>query len=264
MPKRSWPPTRINLLAALNAVVAGCGPAPAGPPLEDCDYGLFEADCGGEGGDAFGCESVLGECRWFRGGVVAAGYASSRCGAANLCCEGAPPGSPFAGWALPTEAAVRRARRDLGVIRLAAPALGRRDVAVVIGDVTPPTTPRASCVGSVPSSFCGPPVGIDRANVGHSLVITVLSLGDPTQVIIEVEPTPTGHTASLWWAQGDLMDVRPTANCASIRGNGALPGSGTLTLAAGSFDDPTNAHGVLDVTLSAIDGTLYGDLLVEF
>jgi hypothetical protein len=59
-------------------------------PLSDCDYGLYWAECGGDGEPVLGCDRGNGDCRWFAGGVTARGYAVADKPVLGGCLEGWP------------------------------------------------------------------------------------------------------------------------------------------------------------------------------
>ena len=59
-------------------------------PLSDCDYGLYWAECGGDGEPVLGCDRGNGDCRWFSGGVTARGYAVADKPVLGGCPEGWP------------------------------------------------------------------------------------------------------------------------------------------------------------------------------
>src|SRR5687768_744949 len=60
----------VALVGCASDHVAACGgPAPA---IEDCETGVYHADCGGTGEQTFACSEVTGACRWFATACVAA------------------------------------------------------------------------------------------------------------------------------------------------------------------------------------------------
>jgi hypothetical protein len=59
-------------------------------PLSECDYGLYWAECGGDGEPVLGCDRGNGDCRWFSGGVTARGYAVADKPVLGGCPEGWP------------------------------------------------------------------------------------------------------------------------------------------------------------------------------
>ena len=73
--------------------VSGC--ADDRVPLEDCDYGLYWAECGGNGEPVLGCDRDTGNCRWFAGGLTARGHAVSTCPPTNPCCHSGWPFTDF-------------------------------------------------------------------------------------------------------------------------------------------------------------------------
>lgn len=84
--------TTLAMLVAILA--AGCAPDER-MPLGDCDYGLYWADCGGNGDPVLGCDRETGECRWFSGDVTARGYAISTCPPTDPCCHSNWPFTDF-------------------------------------------------------------------------------------------------------------------------------------------------------------------------
>jgi hypothetical protein len=63
----------------------------ARPALDQCRNGFAFSDCDGRDAPAWAC-SYAGDCRWFVGGCVAAGYEPSTCPADQLGCQ---HGQPF-------------------------------------------------------------------------------------------------------------------------------------------------------------------------
>ena len=65
---------RAVLFALLTSLFTSCAPDER-MPLSECDYGLYWAECGGDGEPVLGCDRGNGDCRWFTGGETARGYA---------------------------------------------------------------------------------------------------------------------------------------------------------------------------------------------
>lgn len=78
--------TRALALVPLMLGVLGCAPDER-VPLSECEFGLYWAECGGNGGPVLGCERATGDCRWFGGGETARGYAVSDCPLSEPCCH---------------------------------------------------------------------------------------------------------------------------------------------------------------------------------
>ncbi len=83
--------------------LAGCAPDER-MPLSECEFGLYWADCGGNGEAVLGCDRETGDCRWFEGGETARGYAVSDCTPSGSCCDGSWPFSDYE----PGERSIRR------------------------------------------------------------------------------------------------------------------------------------------------------------
>lgn len=265
MPKSSSTtrPERVARLAAalLVALAAGCD---AGPPLSECDPGLFDADCGGDTPPVVACERDTGECRWFRTSTVAANHAVSRCGAEDICCEHPfgpwPLAWPFDDWRPPTEAARLRAVGDLGVLRNVFVERGRPPAEVAVSfDAGLPLL--EGVVIECPRSrvgWCsggGGPVEastltIERYRAGRSLVIVLRPRVGVAEWIIEVSPSAVGEgLAARVFSLTLSAPDSPTHLAVSCTAGGlSQEVVGSIRLSPDAFDDPTAARGVLDLT----------------
>lgn len=254
-------PSRFTTFSTLFALLfVGCSgtEVSAAPALETCDYGLFDAACGGNGDPVLACDQATGACRWFAGGLVALGYEVSDCDPSNVCCHGASAMAwPYDGWT-PGGAATARAQRDLEILRFVGSSVSAEypapSIAVssaVIEDA--PTDRRLRC-----SDVVGPCSGsgmVESQRVGHSLVITIhVNSGD---FLIEVVDLAGVRSARIFFAQR-VLDSPFDGRCLSF-GGGMWAASGSLVLSASAFDDPANAHGILDVDVAG-----FGPTTIEF
>lgn len=143
--------------------MAACGGF--APALEDCETGVYHADCGGEGGQTFACSEITGACRWFATECVAAGHVISDCPVDDRCCHTSAAG-PWAfadGW-LPARfsgsfAARTRVLVDLVVVGDApVSATAPSSLEVTIDpEISAPDHTTISCEGDtepVPPSIC--------------------------------------------------------------------------------------------------------------
>lgn len=95
--------SRSCMSALLTLFVASCAPDER-VPLSECSFGLYWAECGGNGEAVLGCDRETGDCRWFDGGETARGYAVSDCTPSGSCCDGSWPFSDYE----PGERSIRR------------------------------------------------------------------------------------------------------------------------------------------------------------
>jgi hypothetical protein len=70
----------------LVVLVSACG-SDSAVPIDGCEYGLYWAECGGNGEPVLGCDRETGSCRWFAGGIVAQNHAVSNCPVSDVCCH---------------------------------------------------------------------------------------------------------------------------------------------------------------------------------
>lgn len=241
------------------ALLAGCSGQSL--PLEDCETGLFHADCGGADADpVIGCDVASGACRWFAGGVVAAGHVASACPTDDPCCVPSGRGRwPFSGW-YPGGEILERAQNDLGTL-----------VYTVVSAESPTGVPVRfdylgepmfySCTGSLIACRDGGTIEISRS--GSSLVVVIRLPSRRTAFMVEVFATSGGaFEARLFTGAGRPFDVPASPVCG---GAAYLPlhAEGSLRLREGSMESPASAHGLLEVRIN--DGTNdLGDLRFVF
>lgn len=263
---RTPPSLRLEVLAVLTLTACSASHSgPTGPALETCDYGLFHADCGGAGGPTLACDRVSGACRWFATSVVADHHEVSDCAPENVCChepglgpaEDAGAGGTRAWawdeWVLSGDA-LARAQTDLGILRRIARVVTPDDpiasIAVVVGEPAepPPPEPVVTCGPAPGPAICFAPSRprLSSGRLGDSIVLRFVQLSDG-ELIVELLP---GDASDTWRArifdERHIFDTPVWANCGAGSGGGAIAATGTVTLTAASFADPTNAHGVLD------------------
>ena len=247
---------RAHVLGGL-ALAVGCS---SGPPLDQCSHGRFHADCGGVGESVVGCDTATGECRWFAGGVVAAGHVTSTCPAEELCCV--PPGWPFGDWR-PVGALAAQAQNDIGLLRNEVVSPDLPTGVPVVFDYTgsPPPPSRFRCGGSAPVCSLSE-LRVFRS--GDSLVVHAWSSDARHFLILEVALTSSGaRTARVFHGQRGPLDMPPSAYCGGS-GSDALEAVGEMRLAPGSLEAaPTAAHGLFEADLFQAS-VPFGHLRFEF
>ncbi len=263
-------PERVTAFGAalLVALLPGCD---GGPPLSECDPGLFDADCGGTTPPVVACERNTGECRWFRTSTVAANHAVSRCAAEDICCERVeapvPLDWPFEDWRPATEAARLRAVRDLGILRYLRVEREQptSEIAATFDAGLPLLdAPVLECPTPTPGCRPGPADGltVPRYRAGRSLVLVVGTFLGRGEHIIEVSPSRVsdGLVARAFWVTFALADS-PTYSSVGCTAHGdSLDVVGSIRLSPDAFDDPAAARGVVNLTF-AEGGT---ELLLRF
>ena len=238
----------------LGSSALGC--AAEGPPITECRYGRYHAECGGSGDRVAGCDLETGECRWFLGGVVAAGYVASSCPADGVCCVPVPGGGgwPFSGWA-PSGPILDRAKRDLGVLTTFALTSDSPEGVLVTFDEA-----LADYVAPGPLAFemeCGEPglCGYQRSELavtGESLVLSLYRTNEPAGLVLEVRPDSGGvlRARVIGHGLGLPFEYDETAVRCAFRAF-AYDMVGTMRLAPGSLEDAAVAHGELSVDIGS-------------
>lgn len=229
--------------------VSGC--ADDRVPLEDCDYGLYWAECGGNGEPVLGCDRDTGNCRWFAGGLTARGHAVSTCPSTNPCCHSNWPFTDFSPDGTVREVAVEQmSLLRLGVVQRRQ---AYNDVSVLF-DLT------AISPGGV-LQFCQDDSGCRtgggfRHLVGDSIVVSYGSGADGRwQFEITPGETADGWSVHLHWFRDVTREgLTPPLVCSdwySVSTSYAL--EGILHLNTSDLSDPEAVHGHLIATGDPFD-----------
>ena len=170
---------RALLFALFASLFTSCAPDER-MPLSECDYGLYWAECGGDGEPVLGCDRGNGDCRWFTGGVTARGYAVADKPVIGGCREG----WPFSDFG-PDGRLRERVVRQMSVLSsVRVQREGANDLPVVF-DLAPPFRPRCS---DRPECLSAEVLG-----VGQSIVASQ----DNGAVVVQLEILP-GEIRDEW------------------------------------------------------------------
>ena len=220
---------RLCLSVAL-VFVAGCAPDER-MPLSDCDYGLYWAECGGDGEPVLGCDRGNGDCRWFAGGVTARGYAVADKPVIGGCQEG----WPFSDFG-PDGRLRERVVRQMSILsRARIEREGVNDLPVVF-DLASPFIERCSRDGCTGATY----IAVER--IGDAIIVTY---GDRTIIQLEILP---GETRDAWTMRLNRSNCRcsmdsPLSLACQIDFFGQTLTSGTLHLNTDDLSDLDALHG---------------------
>lgn len=233
----------LTFLAASSFAVSGCAPDER-MPLADCDFGLYWADCGGNGEAVLGCDRQSGECRWFSGGVTARGYAASTCPSTNPCCHSNWPFTDFSPDGRAREVAVEQlSLLGFGVISPSS----HNDVAVQV-DLT--DEPAGSIRFCDPAMRCVTWGGGTPLLVGDSLVVVYGATGERWELEIVPGLTPDEWSVMLYrFVDHTREGLAPPLACSdwySVGSSYLL--EGVLHLSTDDFVDPAAVHGRLEAS----------------
>lgn len=223
---------------------SGCAPDDR-MPLEDCDVGLYWADCGGNDEPLLACERASGDCRWFSGGATARGHAVSNCPTTDPCCH---DGWPFTDYG-PSGAVLDRVRDQMAV-HLHGPET-RSSAVEVSFDLTETTTlGRITCADVFPGCL-GEGARLERS--GSSVVVT-FSRG---QFRWELEVV-TGATwgMHLYRIVEGTRDAPPVLGCYHYSHAFRPTVEGTLHVSTEATDDLDAFHGRFEGMVDGIDVTM--------
>ena len=214
-------------VALLTALCTSCAPDER-MPLSDCDYGLYWAECGGDGEPVLGCDRGNGDCRWFTGGVTARGYAVADKPVLGGCQEG----WPFSDFR-PDGSLRERVVRQMSILSgVQVEREGANDFPVVF-DLAPPIPPRCwdrpACITA----------RVDR--VGRSVVV---SRGDNVAIQLEILPDETPGDWTMRLYRSECLCIRPTELwCQHNYIGGEYLTGGTLHLNTDDLSDLDALHG---------------------
>jgi hypothetical protein len=207
-------------------------------PLSDCDYGLYWAECGGDGEPVLGCDRGNGDCRWFSGGVTARGYAVADKPVLGAC----PEGWPFSDFG-PAGALRERVVSQLGLVSSVRVERDGVNNLPVVFDLAPPYLTRCSREGCFGSTY------IPVIPVGTSVVIPFTRFNHGTSMQLEILP---GETRDAWTTRLYRTDCRCGGDVPvylSCQGNffgREYLTSGTLHLNTDDLSDLDALHGRLE------------------
>ncbi len=244
---------RTILASSLVAILCvSCGPD--GVPISECAFGLYWADCGGNGEPVLGCDRSTGECRWFATGVAAEDHAVSDCPASDVCCHDDWPFEDFS----PSGEVLERARGSMSMARTAV--LSREGVSEVrvVADLASGTRSLTmQCLGEgEPSTFPCSEVGSGGSvtRVGDSMIV-VFERGSyrfELEVVIgtEVEDWSVNLYHSAVW----MRDPTPVVSCNNYRVGTEWAVSGVLHVNTTEASDLDSFHGRFD---GEVDGNQF-------
>ncbi len=234
-------------LGAVTAIALGMGGCvdDTRAPLTDCDFGLYWADCGGDGEPVVGCDRETGDCRWFAGGVTALGHATSDCPPSDPCCH---DGWPFSDYS-PSGRALDRSVDQMSLLMLEPIDAGGASV-TVLADLSGSTEPGLECE----LEQCPAAVTVQR--VGHSIV--AFQGGDSPfrrQIELVVGAGGLGWAVHLYELREGTRDLptRPECGGGYTYARERAVTDATLHVASSGSLDPGSLHGVLEGT-AEVDG----------
>ncbi len=223
-----------TLAVAVAGLLASCAPDDR-ILLEDCDVGLYWADCGGNGEPLLACERDTGDCRWFSGGVTARGHAVSDCPTTDPCCHDFWPFTDFG----PGGDLLNRVR-DQMAIHVLGPVTRESSVEVVF-DLT---------CGDPPSPGC--PRNAFVARSGSSVVATFG--GGPIRWELEVV-TGASWGMHLYRIAEGTRDAPPVLGCYHYSHGRRPVVEGVLHLSTDATDDLEAFHGRFEGTVDGVATT---------
>jgi hypothetical protein len=250
---RKWSIARTCLACSLLGTLAvSCGTD--GVPMSECEFGLYWADCGGNGEPLLGCDRSTGDCRWFANGLAAQNHAVSDCPADDVCCHDAWPFEDFS----PSADILEHARASLSLARTGV--LTRRgvsDVSVVADLVGGSRSLTIRCLGGgEPTSFPCSDVGSGGsvARLGESVVILFERGSYRFELEVVTGESPEQWSVNLYHSQVWMRDPTPVASCNNYRVGTEWVVSGVLHLNTLDHSDLDSFHGRFD---GEIDGNQF-------
>ena len=223
---------RAVFFALFTSLFTSCAPDER-MPLSECNYGLYWAECGGDGEPVLGCDRGNGDCRWFTGGETARGYAVADKPVLGAC----PEGWPFSDFG-PDGAMRERVVRQMGLLSIVrVEREGANDLPVVF-DLAPPFLERCSREGCTGHAY----IAVER--IGEAIVVTDGVDHEITQ--FEILP---GETRDTWTMRPYRTECRCATDVAVYLSCGVdffsrgYPTSGTLHLNTDDLSDLDALHG---------------------
>jgi hypothetical protein len=233
-------------IAAL--ILAGCGDQ-RDITLEQCERGLFFAECPGSAAPVLACQENHGRCRWFSGGVPA-DHRASDCPPDDICCHATADGQwPFDGWAPrdgTTESAFDIAAIGRSVVDARSPAEIEVILDPTVGEPNADGSQRIRCSTDNPLDLCSRRF-IDENRLARLDLSYAIELGHDglagSSVYLEIIFTDAGPIARTFVHEyTDLVGYDATMACQpSLRLT-----TGTLHLSTFDFSVLPNVHGILE------------------
>jgi hypothetical protein len=239
-------------------------PGQVRPALTSCSGGRLFVECGGESSPRFACSEANGECLWFTGACVAAGFHPSECDADDRCCFANEAGTwAFeSGWAPAGGIAAARTLEDVGAlggspITRASPA---SIVVTIDPSLGPPATGGVSCDGSVVYAICSN--GIAGLRASRDVLVANFLSDSPGGIGLVLEVVPQADGSVVARAVPQVSPDHPSsgpATCEQALAPGAA-GAVTGSLVLSGFDTvaPELLHGRADLTVGASGRITFG------
>lgn len=231
---------------------ACAGPRPTS--VDQCERGLYFADCGGTGGPVLGCAEATGRCAWYRTACVPSGVRPIDCPPDDVCCRSTPDGLwPYEGaWRPEQDMATVDMVSDIAAMGWAVvDETTPSEIAVTVDPtVAAPASNEADCTPGTALDLCGdgplmrPAIG----RHGLSMVVLFRSLRVLSDwVYLEVIPSAPSHRARVF--------IRPSTDFANDVPTRCMPFemgsvSGTLRLDTADLSSTTDVHGILEMNVA--------------
>lgn len=245
-----------DAMAGLDASIDGSSTSTAcgGPrpiSIDECERGLYFADCGGTGGPVLGCVETTGRCAWYRTACVPSGVRPVDCPPDDVCCHSTPDGLwPYEGaWRPEEDMAAMEMVSDIATIGCAVvdettPA----EITVTVDrTVGAPASNEVDCTPGTALDLCGdgslmrPAIGRE----GLSTVVLFRSMRVLSDwVYLELIPSSPSHRARVFVRPGNDFAVDVPTTCVPFE-MGSV--SGTLRLNTADLSSTTDLHGVLEM-----------------
>ncbi len=220
-------------------LASGCG-SDARAPLEECEHGLYWADCGGNADPVLACDRDTGACRWFAGGDTARNHVVSDCPVADVCCHDDWPFTDFD----PSGAALARAAEDVTTLRHGPEVRHAATDLTVSFELDSAEAPRIECSDPPPPiEGCGTG-GAVSSRVGGSVVVA-FPTGPYGEWLLEIVPGDPS-SARLYFIRIGRPEQAPFRTCHNGSGGNRFGGTGTLQLNTDSLVDLDALHGRVD------------------
>ncbi len=253
------------------AVASGCAKAPAaleggvdgssmmaceGPrpgSIDDCQHGLYFADCGGTGGPVLACVETTGRCAWYRTACLPSGVRSIDCPPENVCCHSTADGLwPYEGsWRPERDIATAEMVSDIATIGWAVvdDTMPAEITVTVDPTVEPPASNQAVCTPGAALDLCAdgllmrPAIGRE----GIAVVVLFRSMRIISDwVYLELIPSAPSHRARVFVRPNDDDAIDVPTRCLPFQMDSV---SGTLRLNTADLSSTADLHGILEMRL---------------
>jgi hypothetical protein len=238
-------PIKRAFLASFLLATLSTSCAPDGVPMSECKFGLYWADCGGNGEPVLGCDRSSGDCRWFATGVAAQNHAVSDCPVSDVCCHDNWPFEDFS----PSAGVLDRARGSMSMARTAVLSReGVSDVSVVADLVGGTRSLTMQCFGSEPSTFPCSDVGSGGSvtRVGDSVVVVFDRFSYRFELEIAMGTAVEDWSVNLYHSVVWMRDPTPVVSCNNYRVGTEWAVSGVLHVNTTDVSDLDSFHGRFD------------------